>query len=171
MDNERQMPKQTALPSAGKANGFTLVELMVTLAVAAILIAMAGPSFTTMIANQRAKDAATAIYMSLTKARGEALKRNTSVTLQPVTSGQWQDGWYIPDPTAAATGKLDDHGPLKGLTISGPSVTYRSSGRVLGTGTPPTFTISATGTDTRICVNVDLTGRPYQKTTTTSSSC
>lgn len=171
MDNGRQMPKQTALPSTGKANGFTLVELMVTLAVAAILISMAGPSFTTMIANQRTKDAASALYVSLTKARSEALKRNTSVTLQPVTDGQWQDGWYIPDPAAAATGKLDDHGPLKGITISGPSVIYRSSGRVLAADTTPTFTISATGTDTRICVSVDLTGRPYQKTTTTSSSC
>lgn len=168
MDNTRPAPLQTRGPRTCGPNGFTLVELMVTLAVAAILSAMAAPSFTRIIADQRAKGAAADLYASLSKARGEALKRNTSVSLKPNTSGQWQTGWTIPDPSDA-TRKLDDHGPLNGITITGPNdLTYRSSGRILSSSAPAPFTISASGTTTLWCVNVDLSGRPNQKSTTTS---
>lgn len=173
MDSELRIPILPAFRSRAKANGFTLTELVVALAVASILIAMAAPSFTGMLANQRIKGAATDLYISLTQARGEALKRNTSVVLDPVTANQWQDGWgiYFTDPTTGVKSKIYDHGPIKNITFSGPSVTYRSSGRVLATSTP-IFTISEPAvTNTKICVLIDLSGRPYQKTMTTSSPC
>ena len=155
-------------PGKCRRNGFTLTELMVTVAVASILIAMAAPSFSGLIAQQKMKTAATDLYLSLMKARSEALKRNTNVTLSP-TDEQWQSGWSIADPSNTSQ-KIDDHGPLKNTSITGPTgVTYRSSGRVLATDTTPTFLISSPAATTQICVMVDLSGRPYQKTTTTSS--
>lgn len=142
--------------------GFTLVELIVTVSIAGILTSVALSSFTGIVADQRVKGVATDLYVALSKARSEALKRNANVTLSPKTASQWTAGWQIPDP-ADATRILDDHAAITNVTITGPAnVAYRSSGRISGT-TTPTFDISATGTSTHLCVSVDLSGRPYQK--------
>ncbi|GIZ53869.1 GspH/FimT family pseudopilin [Noviherbaspirillum aridicola] len=140
--------------------GFTLVELMVALAVAAILAGLAAPSFSEMIANQRAKSVATDLYIALTKARSEALKRNVSVSLTPKTADQWHGGWQILDP-ADSTRALHARGAAAGVAIDGPDeVTYRSSGR-LDAGTAPSFDVTASGASYHWCISVDLSGRPY----------
>jgi type IV fimbrial biogenesis protein FimT len=148
----------------GRIAAFTLVELVVTLAIVGILAAIAAPSFSKMIANQRVKSVATDLYIALAKARSEALKRNTSVIVAPKTGGQWASGWTISE-VADATKKTDNHDEIRNVTITGPSdVTYRPSGRVTAGSTSTSFDISATGTTTHACVSVDLSGRPYQKT-------
>lgn len=147
-----------------RSAGFTLVEMMVALGIAAILAGMAMPSFSTMIANQRVKSAASDIHTSLLKARGEALKRNVSVTLAPSTANDWTAGWSIANPTAGSP-SIEQHGATKGLTISGPGqVVYRSSGRVDATSAPA-FDISASNATQHRCITVDLSGRPYVKKT------
>jgi type IV fimbrial biogenesis protein FimT len=157
------------LPEGPRRNtGFTLVELMVGIAITGILAAMAAPSFLGLIANQRAKSIASDLYVALTKARSEALKRNANVTLEP-KSGGWAQGWRILDP-ANPTSALDDQGAVTGAAITGPTnVIFRTSGRVQGTSAP-SFVISA-GTGSSInyqCVSLDLNGRPYMKA---ASSC
>lgn len=147
--------------------GFTLIELIVVVAIVGILAGIAAPSFSTLIANQRAKSVATDIRVALLKARSEAIKRNTSVTLSPVATNNWQAGWQILDP-ADSMRKLEDHAAVPGTTITGPaSVTYLSSGRISG-NTPPSFDISAAGATTHWCGTVDLSGRPFVKA---ASSC
>ncbi|AQV94107.1 prepilin-type N-terminal cleavage/methylation domain-containing protein [Cupriavidus necator] len=141
--------------------GFTLIELMAAVAIAGILAALAAPSFSSLIASQRAKAVASELFGSLSRTRSEAIMRNTAVTLSP-KAGSWQSGWQILDPSNAAN-VLDDHGSAGGMTINGPaSVTYRASGR-LGAGAAPSFLITATaGSATAYqCVSVDLSGRPY----------
>ena len=59
-----------------RAGGFTLVELMVTLAVAAILIAIAVPSFRNIMASNRLNTAANELVGAITAARMEAIQRN-----------------------------------------------------------------------------------------------
>lgn len=146
--------------------GFTLIELMITVSIVAILASMAVPAFSELMASQRVKAAATNLYMALTKARSEAIKRNVSVTLSK-KSGDWKDGWEIQDP-ADTTKLIEEHGAVSGVTISAgaASVVYRSSGRVQG-GTAPSFSISASNTTLARCVSVDLSGRAYVK----ASSC
>jgi len=61
--------------------GFTLIEMMVTVSVAAILLSIAVPSFTTMIKNARISSATNEFISSLILARSEALKRNDNVSL------------------------------------------------------------------------------------------
>lgn len=73
---------QTSRPS-----GFTLVELMVTVAVLAILLAIATPSFTSIINGNRLASGANEIVGSLQLARSEAVKRNRSVALCRSTDG------------------------------------------------------------------------------------
>lgn len=56
--------------------GVTLVELLTTLAVAAILLAIAIPSFTGTVVSNRLTTAANALVASLGQARLEAIRRN-----------------------------------------------------------------------------------------------
>jgi type IV fimbrial biogenesis protein FimT len=59
-----------------KHAGFTLVELVVTLAVAGVLIGIAVPSYSRMIAANRLSTATNSFVASLNSARMEAVRRN-----------------------------------------------------------------------------------------------
>jgi type IV fimbrial biogenesis protein FimT len=143
---------------------------MVTLAIGAILAAIAVPSFSNFTASQRTKAAASELFGELMRTRSEAIMRNTNITVSKYTGG-WNAGWYIENPaspTNSASG-LDNHGALSGITVVGPAtVTYRPSGRVQAT-TAPVFVISTTSGSTRNyqCVSVDLNGRPYMQAAST----
>ena len=58
-------------------NGFTLLELIITLTVAAILGAIAVPSFTTLTANTRIENRTNEIYTALKQARHNAITSNS----------------------------------------------------------------------------------------------
>jgi len=79
-----------------KTSGFTLIELMITLSIAAILMSVAAPSFTSMIQNNRMTSQANQFIASLTYARSEAIKRGVNIDVT-ATSGNtnWQGGWTI----------------------------------------------------------------------------
>lgn len=149
----------TLPPSPGVAcqRGVTLVELMVAIAILGILLSLAAPSFSVVIENQRAKAAAADLYTSLVRARSEAIKRNTSMSLTPKGAG-WGSGWQMTDPVSAVV--IEDHGAIQGLTLSGPAgVTYRSSGRIAGDA-QVSFGISGDHSSSARCVRLDLSGRP-----------
>lgn len=67
-------------------SGFTLIEMIVTLAILAILLALAAPSFQTMVANARLRSTAESVMTGLQLARAEALRRNTSVSFWMVSN-------------------------------------------------------------------------------------
>lgn len=75
----RQKPLEWARPPRVGGSGFTLVELMVTLAVAAILATMAAPSFTALLNSNRLGGAANELVAALQTARMEAVRRNARV--------------------------------------------------------------------------------------------
>ena len=149
-----------------RARGFTVTELVVTLAVAAVLATVAVPSFNGMIATQRARTYASALYATLAKARSQAITLNANATLQPKAGG-WQTGWQLLD---ANNNVLDDYTAATGINVPGSpaSVIYRSSGR-LPAGAAPMFQINTTSGSTMNyqCVAVDLSGRPYMQATPT----
>lgn len=60
--------------------GFTLIEAIVTLAIVAIIAAMAVPSFSAMLAKRRINASAKTIYNSLQEARSVAINEATSVS-------------------------------------------------------------------------------------------
>ncbi len=64
--------------------GFTLVELVIALAVVTLMLAMGVPSFSDYNRAQKVKSAATAIHVQMQKARMEAIKRNNNVGLELV---------------------------------------------------------------------------------------
>ena len=140
--------------NATRARGFTLVELLTVVAVLVVFAMIAVPSFNELITSQRVQIAATDLFTSLLRARSQAIKQNTDVTLS--AAGAWAAGWAV----AAGGTNIDTHAATNDISISDPGVvTYRSSGRVAGT-TRPKFSVSATQTATKRCVQVNLSGEP-----------
>ena len=83
-------------PSAGSTHqrGFTAIELMVTLAVLAVLAAIAAPSFTPLIERWRVREATEDLQSTLYYARSEAIKRGGNVTITAAAGG-WAGGWTV----------------------------------------------------------------------------
>lgn len=61
------------------SSGFTLIELMVTIAVLAVIVGIAAPSISTQLANQRVKSTTATLASALKEARVESLIRRQEV--------------------------------------------------------------------------------------------
>jgi type IV fimbrial biogenesis protein FimT len=81
--------------------GFTVTELLVTLAIMAVVLAIAVPSFRDSSVGGQLRSASNNFVASARFARSEAIKRNTSVTLcvssdgETCGTGGWQQGWIV----------------------------------------------------------------------------
>ncbi|AHE67332.1 GspH/FimT family pseudopilin [Legionella oakridgensis] len=84
--------------------GFSLVELLTVLAIAAILTIMAVPGYNALIQNNKIVSAANKLSASLNFARMEAVKRGVRVAVCPTANAgftacgnntQWSQGWII----------------------------------------------------------------------------
>ena len=148
-----------------RQRGFTMTEMGITFAIAAVLAALAAPSFQGMIATQRGRTYASALYATLSKARSEAITLNANVTLQPKAGG-WNTGWQMFD---ANNNVLDDYTAASTINTPSPpgTVTYTPSGRL--TGAAPVFKINTMNGSQTIyqCVSVTPSGRPYMMATPT----
>lgn len=87
-----------------KIRGFTLIELIVTMAIAAILLTVAVPSFRAMIANNRITSQINELVTAVNMGRSEAAKLNTSVILcgspdpaaaMPICDNAAVTGWLL----------------------------------------------------------------------------
>ncbi len=92
-------------------NGFTLIELMVTLAVAIVVLSVGIPVFSTLIANNRAAADSNALVTALQYARSEAVKRGAPVR---VCAGNGTNS--APTPTACS----GDNNWARGLLVLAP---------------------------------------------------
>jgi len=91
-----------AAPARTGLVGWTLVELLLALAIGAALIALALPSYSAWIADQKLTNQARALATGMSVARSEAIKRGFRVNLCKssdrrtcATAGSWHDGFLI----------------------------------------------------------------------------
>jgi len=151
--------------------GFTLIELIVSVTVAGILAAIAVPAFSNFVQNDRDVAQVNSLVESLNYARGEAVKRDASVTVCPANAAgtacsggaNWYGGWVVVDSNPADP-PLQSVPPLAGsntITATGSTtgITFISSGLV----TPSALTTFAVcdprGAAYALEVEVNSTGR------------
>lgn len=158
------MPTITYPIMIKRMQGLTLIELMITVSIAAILAGLAAPSFHSMMLNQRIRSASSDLAMDLTLARSEAIKQNGSISMSS-TSGTtaWQNGWGITD---ASSNVIKTQGAYTSLTITATTnnVVYNRSGRSAGAEASFEVTAASSGDSVQPrCITVSLTGQPAVK--------
>lgn len=124
---------------ATREAGFTLVELMVTLSVVAVLLSAGAPSFSAMIKNNRLSTESYEMHTLLGAAHSEALRQRTAVTVCrsenaiDCSTGDWGAG-YMAFIDLDKDGRLDDDEQLLGYRVPntlGIVVSYNLEGDVL----------------------------------------
>ena len=100
-----------------KEAGFTLVEVMVTVIIVAILSAMAAPSYKSIVTDMRMSSEINALINDLNFARSEALKRGQIISVCPALSPtaattscsattDWSTGWVVLAPSGVTPLRL-----------------------------------------------------------------
>ena len=99
--------------------GFTLFELIITLAIAAVVVGVAAPSFSNMIQDNRLSGQSLDFIAALNLARSEAIKRSVQVTLcksangaNCTNAGNWGQGWIVFVESVAINATRDANEPI-----------------------------------------------------------
>lgn len=151
--------------------GFTLVEMMIVLAIIGVLTSIAVPAYRDFVASSRVRNASFDLIAMLTLARSEAIKRNANVVVGP-SGGVWR----VATPTLAGT-VLQQREAFAGIQLAcntGPDcvsgstwppagIVYSATGRLVGTPSPA-IDITNSETAVRRCLSIELSGLPRSST-------
>ena len=158
--------------------GFTLIELMIVISIAAILLAIGVPSFQYVTSANRASSEINGLLGDLQFARAEAIREGQTVTVCPSANGtscsgstSWKNGWLVFSDTGAPL-TIDGTDRLLKLqssfansdaldadkTIS--AITFSREGFAFGLGGPMTFTLHDSSTNAAYtrCLSVTIVG-------------
>ena len=148
--------------SRQRHEGFTLIELMITIVVLAILASIALPSFQNILENRRLNGAADNIYAFLSYAKSEAIKKNKTVRFQATIDGStWCIG--VDDDALTAdcdctTAVCEVDGVAKNITNTlFPGITMSQGSSVQfdrqGMASAQDFTVNISGRSKTVSVN------------------
>ena len=91
--------------------GFTIIELMIGLAVAGILLAIAVPAFNDLQARNALRATSADFITAINTARIQAVNLRTDVTLKPISGSDWGAGWMIEYPASVITEENQEFQP------------------------------------------------------------
>ena len=163
--NMTVMKKNGVTPTGRRPQGgYTIIELMVVVAIAAILAMVALPEMNYAIQDSRVRTASADTLTSLMLARSEAIKRNNDVDLDR-TGADWLGGWSV---NFGAT-TLTTQDPLNGVsmecytdpaatTACGATLSFERTGRASSY-----IEFRVYGDNNAVpmrCIRVSLSGRP-----------
>ena len=86
------------LPRPSLARGFTLLEMMVSISVLAVIVAIAVPNLAGFVRSSRVRAAQSELVASMMLARSEAAKRGVAVSVgasAPTTGSEFSAGWTV----------------------------------------------------------------------------
>ena len=167
-----------------KTSAFTLVELLITVAVLAVLTVLALPSFRELLINQRNRAQAESFMSVMAYARSESITRNSRITLCRSNNGvscggTWSNGWIM-FTDSGTIGALDGSDTVlrahqfpagSGITVTMSAnfsnfISFLSTGISAGSGGGAgSITLCGTTRAARI-IEVSTTGRPQKSLTT-----
>ncbi len=174
--------------------GFTLIELMIVIVIAAVLAGLAAPSFQNIVDANRQATSVNEFMATLNAARQEALKAGRAVIVcrtnapeasPPACAGGdgWEDGWFIfvdqdggndfdaAEPVVAARSALHPSLTLRGNGNIAADITFLASGEV-PTSEAGTFTLCAANSTSAREIVVSFQGRARSvKTTAAAAGC
>ncbi len=147
------------MPSDHTNRGFTMIELLVTISIAAIMLTIAIPSFQSFLLNSSLTGHTNDLVLALASARSEAVKRGVNVSVcassdASTCTGAWQNGWIVRSNDGEV---LQVHDGFSGTICADVnSIEFRNSGFPIagitfrlydsrGVGNGRTITVSAQG--------------------------
>jgi type IV fimbrial biogenesis protein FimT len=170
--------------AGSSARGFTLIELMVTVVLLAILFSLAVPAFTGMVRNSQVRSVAESLQNGLRLAQAEAVRRNRqtvftltnaepSVNSAAVANGRNWAIHTVPRATETAAshefiqgGALSDTAGNVTISNAPTAVCFNSAGRVVDNADPAVSGAVCAVTATPMQYDLAVTGadRPLRVT-------
>lgn len=166
-------------------NGFTLIELMIAVAIVAILLAVAVPSFNNMLAGNRLATQTNEAIGAILFARSEAIRRNQTITFcradsaaanTCAASANWTDWIVTNNPGAGAAantlrrGSFAKSGEVMRIssTLATSRLAFQPNGLANVTGGSNTIRLctTLTTTDNVRQIEIGLSGRASTQTLT-----
>ncbi len=121
-----------------RARGFTLIELIITLVIAGVLVAIGVPNLSTFLKNSARTTRLNDLVTALNLARSEAVKRNTDITVCASTDAatcsgntSFSSGWVVRQVTPATLLRVfeqDLAGTTSTIVGTAASITYQGNG-------------------------------------------
>lgn len=137
--------------------GFTLVELMVTIAVIAVVLAIGVPGIAQLKRNNEITTATKGLSAALNFARAEAVRRGDDVMINP-RSGDWAKGWTVNSSEAGnpVLRAFDAPPPSSTITASLSPVTFEALGNASAAAC---FDVSIAGNSSVRSIPISPAGR------------
>ena len=182
-----RISQSVTFSTARQASGFTLVELMVTIAIATTLMMVAVPNYISFQRNAQLSEAVNSFMAAVNVTRANAIKQGRNTYLIPASSTNWSSGWLVfadvnwDQAYTAGTDELvlQSESPSSALTITTPTGSSLASGylRFNGSGYPKmingglaTGKLVISNAYRSSTINIDGTGR-VRSCKTDSTGC